>query len=69
MSLYRLNIIRSQDGETAELFCVQTDELIARGTPEEVKKVLTRLLGEAAQEGTADLGNLRAHGRGAGPAA
>ena len=52
MTLYRLKVIRSLDGETAELFYVQTDELIARGTPEEVEKVLARLLREAAQEGT-----------------
>ena len=52
MALYRLKVIRSLDGETAELFYVQTDELIARGTPEEVEKVLVRLLREAAQEGT-----------------
>jgi hypothetical protein len=52
MTLYRLKITRSLDRDTAELFYVQTDELIARGTPEEVEKVLARLLREAAQEGT-----------------
>jgi hypothetical protein len=52
VALYRIKVIRSLDGDTAELFYVQTDELIARGTPEEVEKVMTRLLGEAAQEVT-----------------
>jgi len=52
VSLYRIRVIRSLDGDTAELIYVQTDELIAHGTPEEVEKVLARLLGEAAQEGS-----------------
>jgi hypothetical protein len=52
VSLYRIKVIRSQDRDTAELYCVHTDELIARGTPEEVEKVLARLIREAAQEGT-----------------
>ena len=52
MTLYRLKITRSLDRDTAELVYVQTDELIAHGTPEEVEKVLARLLREAAQEGT-----------------
>jgi hypothetical protein len=52
VTLYRLKVTRSLDRDTAELFYVQTDELIARGTPEEVEKVLARLLREAAQEGT-----------------
>lgn len=52
MALYRLKVTRSLDRDTAELFYVQTDELIARGTTEEVEKVLARLLRDAAQEGT-----------------
>jgi hypothetical protein len=40
------------DRDIAELFYVQTDKLIARGTVEEVEKVLAHLLREAAQEGT-----------------
>lgn len=52
MALYRLKVIRSPDGDTAELFYVRTDELIARGTPDEVEKVLARLIREAAEEGT-----------------
>jgi hypothetical protein len=52
VTLYRLNVIRSLDGDIAELFYVETDELIARGTPEEVEKVLARLIREAAPEGT-----------------
>jgi hypothetical protein len=52
VSLYRIKVIRSLDRDTAELYFVQTDELIARGTPEEVEKVLARLLSDAAQEGT-----------------
>jgi hypothetical protein len=52
MTLYRIKVIRSLDGDTAELFYVQTDELIARGTSEEVEKVMAHLLGEAAQEVT-----------------
>jgi hypothetical protein len=52
VALYRLKVIRSPDGDTAELFYVRTDELIARGTPDEVEKVLARLIREAAEEGT-----------------
>jgi hypothetical protein len=52
VSLYRIKVIRSLDRDTAELYYVQTDELIARGTPEEVEQVLARLICEAAQEGT-----------------
>ena len=52
VALYRLKVTRSLDRDTAELFYVQTDELIARGTTEEVEKVLARLLRDAAQEGT-----------------
>jgi hypothetical protein len=52
VALYRIKIIRSLDGDTAELFYLQTDELIARGTPEEVDTVLARLIREAASEGT-----------------
>ncbi len=53
VALYQIKVIRSLDGDIAELFYVQTDELIARGTPEEVEKVLARLIREAAQhEGT-----------------
>ena len=52
MTLYRLKVVRSLDRDTAELYYVQTDELIARGTPEEVEKVLARLIREAAQQGT-----------------
>jgi hypothetical protein len=52
VTLCRLKVTRSLDRDTAELFYVQTDELIARGTSEEVEKVLARLLREAAQEGT-----------------
>jgi hypothetical protein len=51
VTLYRLKATRSLDRDT-ELFYVLTDELIARGTPEEVEKVLARLLREAAPEGT-----------------
>jgi len=51
-SLYQIKVIRSLDSDTAELYYVQTDELIARGTPEEVEQVLARLIREAAQEGT-----------------
>ena len=32
VSLYRIKVIRSLDRDTAELYYVQTDELIARGT-------------------------------------
>jgi hypothetical protein len=49
VSLYRIKVIRSLDRETAELYYVQTEELIARGTPEEVEKVLARLVLDAAQ--------------------
>ena len=52
MSLYRIKVIRSLDRDTAELYYVQTEELIARGTPEDVEKVLARLILDAAQEGT-----------------
>lgn len=52
VALYRLKVIRSPDGDTAELLYVRTDELIARGTPDEVEKVLARLIREAAEEGT-----------------
>ena len=52
MSLYRLKVIRSLDRDTAELYYVQTDELIARGTPEEVENVLARLIREAGQDET-----------------
>jgi hypothetical protein len=52
VALYRIEVIRSLEGDIAELFYVQTDELIARGTPEEVENELARLLREAAQEGT-----------------
>ena len=52
VTLYRLNVIRSLEGDTAELFYVQTDEMIARGTPEEIEKVLARLIREAVPEGT-----------------
>jgi hypothetical protein len=52
MTLYRLQVIHSLDGDTAELFDYETDELIARGTPEEVEQELARLIREAAQEGT-----------------
>jgi hypothetical protein len=52
VSLYRIKIIRSLDRDTAELYYAQTDELIARGTPEEVEQMLARLIREAAQEGT-----------------
>jgi hypothetical protein len=52
VTLYRIEVIRSLDGDIAELFYVQTDELIARGTPEEVENELARILREAAQEGT-----------------
>jgi hypothetical protein len=52
VTLYRLKVIRSLEGDTAELFYVQTDELIARGTPEDVEKVLARLIRDAAQGGT-----------------
>lgn len=43
MALYQIKVIRSLDGDIAELFYVQTDELIARGTPKEVEEVLARL--------------------------
>lgn len=52
VSLYRIKVIRSLDRDTAELYDVQTDELIARGTSEEVEQVLARLIREAAQKGT-----------------
>ena len=52
MALYRLKVFRSLDCDTAELYYVQTDELIARGPPEDIEKVLARLIREAAQEGT-----------------
>jgi len=52
VSLYRIKVTRSLDRDTAELYYVQTNELIARGTPEEVEQVLARLIREAAQEGT-----------------
>jgi hypothetical protein len=52
VTLYRVNVVRSLHGDVAELFYVQTDELIARGTREEVEKVLARLIREAAPEGT-----------------
>jgi hypothetical protein len=52
MSLYGIKVIRSLDRDTAELYYVQTDELIARGTPEEIEKLLARLIREATQEGT-----------------
>jgi hypothetical protein len=54
VTLYRLEVIHSLHGDIAELFYVQTNELIARGTPEEVEKELARLIREAAQEGTGD---------------
>ena len=50
MTLYRLKVSLTRD--SAELFDYATDELISRGTPEEVEKVLARLLREEAQEGT-----------------
>ena len=62
VTLYRLKVIHSLDGDTTELFDYETDELIARGTPEEVEQVLARLIREAAQEGS-DLGYLRPHSR------
>jgi len=49
---YQSKVIRSLDRDTAELYYVQTDELIARGTREEVEQVLARLIREAAQDGT-----------------
>ena len=52
MSLYRIKVIRSLDRDAAKLYYVQTEELIARGTPEDVEKVLARLIFDAAQEGT-----------------
>ena len=52
MTLYRLKVIHSVDGDIAELFDYETDELIARGTPEEVEKVLARLIREATPQGT-----------------
>ena len=52
MSLYRIKVIRLLDRDTAELYYVQTDELIARGTSEEVEQVLARLIRETAQKGT-----------------
>ena len=52
MTLFRIKVIRSLDLDTAELYYVQTDELIARGTPEEIEKLLARLIREATQEGT-----------------
>jgi hypothetical protein len=64
VTLYRLRVIHSPpDGDTTELFDYQTDELIARGTPEEVEQVLARLIREAAQEGSSDMGYLRPHNR------
>ena len=47
MTHYRLKLIHSLDQDSAELFYLQTDELIARGTPEEVEKVFARLIREA----------------------
>jgi hypothetical protein len=52
VSLYRIKVIHSLDGDSAELSDYETDELIARGTPEEVEKVLARLIRDAAQEVT-----------------
>jgi hypothetical protein len=52
LTLFRIKVTRSLDLDTAELYYVQTDELIARGTPEEIEKLLARLIREATQEGT-----------------
>jgi hypothetical protein len=52
MTLYRLKVIHSADQGTAELFYLETNEVIARGTRKEVEEVLARLVHEEAQEGT-----------------
>jgi hypothetical protein len=51
VTLYRIKVIHSLDRDTAELYYVETDELIARGTREEVEEMLARLIREAALEG------------------
>ena len=50
MTLYRLEV--SPELDSAELYDYTTDELIASGTPEEVKDVLARRLREEAYAGT-----------------
>jgi|HubBroStandDraft_2_1064218.scaffolds.fasta_scaffold1197755_1 hypothetical protein len=52
MTLYRLKVIHSADQDIAELFYLETNEVIARGTQKEVEEVLARLVREEAQEGT-----------------
>jgi hypothetical protein len=57
MTLYCLKV--SLDRDSAELYDYTTDELLASGTPEEVKEVLARRLREEAYVGT--ISALRRH--------
>jgi hypothetical protein len=59
MTLYRLKVIHSADQDTAELYHLETNEVIARGTQKEVEEVLARLVREEAYVGT--ISALRRH--------
>jgi hypothetical protein len=49
MTHYRLEFNHAKGRDSAEPYNYVTDELIARGTPEEVREVLTRLIREAEE--------------------
>jgi hypothetical protein len=57
MTLYRLKV--SADQDTVELYHLETNEVIARGTQKEVEEVLARLVREEAYVGT--ISALRRH--------
>jgi hypothetical protein len=57
MTLYRLEV--SPELDHAELYSYTTDELLASGTPEEVKEALERRLREEAYAGTISALNRR----------